>query len=159
MNVASLQTLLSNHAGFLEEAGAAARLVADLRGLASALSPLAAMPLGDFATLVNQAAEYRATGILPGKNGRKPAVDASAKITAAVTTLRELYDRALDADFAANDVDKALQGIGKLTVPQLKDVARGFEIANVPAKKADIVAALGEKILARREMHQRVSVT
>lgn len=159
MNVANLQTLLSNHAGFLEEAGATARLVADLRGLASGLAPLRDMSLGDFAGLVQQAAEYRATGVLPVKAGRKTAAPATEKVAAAVTMLRDLFDRALDADFPVDAVDKALQGIGKLTVPQLKDVARGFEIANVPAKKADLLAALGEKIRARREMHQRVGVT
>lgn len=158
MNVANLQTLLSNHAGFLEDAGASARLVADLRGLAGGLAPLVEMSLADLVVLLNQAAEYRATGVLPVKAGRKPAAAATEKVAAAVAVLRELFDRALDADFVSETLDTALRGIGKLTVPQLKEVARGFDIANVPAKKADILAALGEKIRARREMHQRVGV-
>jgi len=160
MNVANLQTLLRNQAAFLADAGAAAKLVGDFRGIADGLEPFTALKFEELFVLLQQANEYRTTGILPVKAGKPKAAkaDKSAAIAAAVQSLRDLFDRALEADFAVEDVATQLKSIAKLTVPQLKDVARGFEIANVPAKKADILAALGQRITDRREMHRRAQV-
>lgn len=160
MNVANLQTLLRNQASFLSDAGAAAKLIADFRGVADAFGPFADMKLDEMFVLLQQANEYRSTGILPVKAGKAKAVkpDATAVTSAAIQSLRDLFDQSLQPEFRVERVDEALKPIAKLTVPQLKDVARGFDIANIPSKKADIVAALGQKIKDRREMHQRASV-
>lgn len=160
MNVANLQTLLKNQASFLADAGAAAKLVGDFHNVALGLEPFAGMKLDELFTLLQQANEYRTTGILPVKAGKAKAAkpDATAIVQGAVQSLRDLFEKAIQPDFALESIDVALKAIGKLTVPQLKDVARGFEIANVPSKKADIVAALGSKIKDRREMHQRSTV-
>jgi hypothetical protein len=160
MNVANLQTLLRNQAAFLADAGAAAKLVADFDSVAQGLEPFAAMKLDDLFGLLRQADEYRSTGILPVKVGKPKAAkpSAAAAIEAATQTLRQLYDQTIDPGFSFEAVDAALKSLGKLTVPQLKEVARATDIANVPTKKADIVAALGQKIKDRREMHQRAMV-
>lgn len=159
MNVANLQKLLNNHADFLADAGAAAKIVNDFRAVAGGLSPFADMKLDELFSLLTQANEYRVTGVLPVKASKKPAKAPSAsaeeKINIAVTSLREWFDRATTHDFTFDALDEVLAPIAKLTVPQLKEVARGIEIANVPTKKADIVAALRGKIEERREMHLR----
>ncbi len=160
MNVANLQTLLRNHASFLDDAGAAAKIGNDFRGVAQGLEPFAALKLDELFVLLQQANEYRATGILPVKAGKTkaPKPSAAEAIQTAIQTLRRLHEQAIEPTFALESVDAALKTLGKLTVPQLKDVARGFDIANVPTKKGDIVAALGQKIKNRREMHRRTLV-
>ena len=162
MNVANLQTLLRSQAAFLADAGAAAKLVADFHASAEGLMPFAAMKLDELVVLLRQADEYRTTGILPAKaptrKPKAPAPSAAEKIDAATRSLRDLYDRATASDFDPDTINTALAPIAKLTVPQLKDVARGFEIANIPSKKADLLAALLRKIEERREMHQRTNV-
>ena len=163
MNVANLQTLLRNHASFLDDAGAAAKIGNDFRGVAQGLERFAGLKLDELFVLLEQANEYRTTGILPVKAGKAkapkpPKPSAAEAIQSAIESLRQLHEQAIDPAFALESVDAALKTIGKLTVPQLKDVARGFDIANVPAKKGDIVAALGQKIKNCREMHQRTQV-
>jgi len=157
MNVTSLQTLLRNQATFLAEAGAAAKLVGDFQNVALGLEPFTALKLEELFALLRQADEYRTTGILPVKAGRAKAAKPSpaAAIEAATQTLRQLYEQSIEPAFVLESVDEALKTVGKLTIPQLKDVARGLEIASVPTKKADIIAALGRKIKDRREMHHR----
>jgi len=160
MNVSNVQTLLRNQASFLADAGASAKFIGDFRSVADGLEAFTDMKLEELFELLKQAHDYRTTGILPIKAGKPKAAkpDASAVIAAATQSLRDLFERALEPDFSFDAVDGALKTVGKLTVPQLKEVARGFEIANVPTKKADILAALGQKIKDRREMHQRSQV-
>jgi hypothetical protein len=160
MNVANLQTLLRNQAAFLDDAGAAAKLVGDFRSVAQGLEPFATLKLDELFGLLRQAEEYRTTGLLPVKaaKAKAPKPSAAAAIEAATQSLRQLYDQAIDPEFSFAAVDAALKAIAKLTVPQLKDVARGFDIASLPTKKADIVAAIGQKIKDRREMHQRTII-
>ncbi len=88
----------------------------------------------------------------PPKVGGSPAAkDASARA-------KSLFDDALTSGTLFDDV-KSLKGdLAKLTIPQLKEVAASVEISNVPKTKGQIVDAIGQRILDRREMHERGKV-
>lgn len=165
MNVASLQTFLRSQAGFLTEAGAARALVGDFEMLAAGLEPLRGLKLAELCELLQQAHEYRTTGILPVKAGRSARAPKSARPSAeeqvrgAAQRLAALYERALDAEFRHDELDAELAGLGKLTVAQLKSIAAEFDVL-VPgkAKKNDIVDALGRKVRERRAFHGRTQI-
>jgi hypothetical protein len=165
MNVASLQTFLHNQARFLADAGAAKTLVGDFETLAAGLEPFGAMKLIDLCQLLQQAHEYRTTGVLPVKPGRAarapkaPRPSAEEQVRGAAQRLAALYERALDPGFRHEDVDAELARLNKMTIAQLKSVAGEFDVV-VPgkAKKSEIVEALGRKVSERRAFHARTQI-
>ena len=157
MNVASLQLLLRNQAHFAGEAGASQKVVGDIEGVAAGLEPFREMKFADLHELLRQAHDYKSTGILPVKSTAKSrAVKAPPEQLIRETTQRlvALYESALDPGFSHEKLDAELKSMSKLTVPNLKAVAKAFEIVNIPSKKGEIIEAFGRKIKDRREFHR-----
>lgn len=163
MIVANLQAFLRNLAGFLSDAGGGKQIVNEFEGLIEGLEPFQAMKLAEWCELLQQAQQYRQTGILPAKatRARKAARQTKSSeelVFEASQLVNRLYEEALDPGFRYEMVDAELASIAKLKADELKSIAGAFGISKLPRKKDDILAAIAQKIKGRREFHERTQV-
>ncbi|MCI0637777.1 MAG: hypothetical protein L0Y72_28515 [Gemmataceae bacterium] len=163
MIVANLQAFLRNLAGFLSDAGGGKHIVNEFDGLIQSLEPFQSMKLTDWCALIQQAQNYRQTGILPVKVARarkaaQPAKSSEDLIREATQLVTSLYQSALDAGFRYETVDSELAGLLHLRAADLKKIALEFGLVKVPRLKIDILDAIAQKIKGRRAFHERTQV-
>jgi hypothetical protein len=83
---------------------------------------------------------------------------ATSGVTEVALRVRAVYDRTTDPTLTPQEIDAALLLLEGLTRDGLDEVARGLEITQRHRTKGDVVKAIRQKILDRRESFQRSQV-
>ncbi len=165
MNVADLQQHLRDLADFLGRAGGG-KAVADLKAMADGLAPFAAESVKELSDFLPLAAEYRRTGIVPGKKPKggggattqktpKPDADAVA------TAVKDVYERAIrrDPSLTQDEATAMLAQMDGLTGPGLAKctAALGLPAGLAKKKKPDLLKTLKETVQKVIDVQHRVA--
>jgi len=134
--------------------------------MATALDPFKDLSIEQLADLLKVTQEYRHTGQVPDwVLARKPPASKARTSTPkppkppkmtpaeAVDKLRNLQSRSPDLE--VEQINQHLEGLGDLTVPQLKEVQKEFLGAISGKNKPDLLEALKREIFSYRESQLR----
>ena len=160
MKVAELQRFLGNLAPFVKAAGASEKVATEFDRALQCLEPFKEKTLAEFNDFLLRADEFDRTGKLeaPARTGNgKPRAAKGPSLTVyeAVQIYRDLHARATDPTLSDPAIDAKMAAIGKLTLPQLQELA-GKVGAVVPAKpKAKVVEALTRRIKELKASDER----
>ncbi len=102
------------------------------------------------ATPMEDAPEVAPTKPLP-KPTDPTAIDALAKV-------QSIYDAVISDPSAYSKADMLTGDLGKLSMPQIKQVANGFGMHYVPPTKGDAIQRIISKIRERKDFHDRAHV-
>lgn len=161
MKVVELQRFLGNIVPFAKAAGASEKAAAELDRALQCLEPFKDKSLSDFGDFLQRADEFDRTGklTLPTRNGNgKPRAPKAGSLSVddAVQIYKDLLARATDPALTYPDIEAALKSIGKMTIPNLLEVATKVDVP-VPAKpKPEIMAALTRRITELKASAERM---
>jgi hypothetical protein len=168
MRVADLQRHLADLARLLESAGVKKEVVGDLNAIRDGLAPFLDLPLRGFADFLTRAEAYRRGGEVPvaapkttarKAGGRAAAAGPAVDVQAVARQVRQLYDQAADLSTTEAGIDAVLARLEPLDKKGLVAVADAIELKGVGSKtKPQIVAAIRQRIVARKGSSQRVGL-
>lgn len=166
MIVADVQALLLAAKNFAEAAEISAAAKTKLATICEALEPFRSMDVSAYTALVRQAEEYRTTGVLPvpakttSRSSRKPkltAEDSARHVEQLVKQLRELYAVVHEETVGFGAIDELCDVIGKLSKPQILQVATGFGIKVLSkTTKPQALQEIKRKLTEQKGSAQRI---
>ena len=157
MKVSELELFLSALAQPLSSSGAKSAGDELLRA-SKALIPFREQSVSQFADFLIKAEEYQRTGIVSTKQKavkKSPAIDES-KVDAALSRIKELYEKATASGNEFDDLKKEVTAITKpLKKNEVLRVAKGFSLEQSFRTKTMAVEAIQKKIVARKDSFLR----
>jgi hypothetical protein len=163
MQVGTLQDFLSSLRGPLTAAGAASKVSKDLEQACAALEPFRSWEIDQFATLLQQAEEYRRTGVLPvpaGKPARAKPSTTAATSTASVASLtqqiRQLEERLGEASVTRGSIEAELDRMNLTSLKKADAVALAKAVGVVTNSKTSQDAAV--KGIRRMLLEQKEAI-
>lgn len=165
MNVADLQQQFRSIAHFAGVAGANAKTIAELVGVAEALAPFGELTIAQFAIFLRAADEFVREGTLPKVPGKKaPAKRAPAKPKDGVVSQEEivervyrLYETIVHGNHSEETIAAELDLVEKLKGANLQALADKLNIRQ-PAKKLlvpQLKAKIREEVRERKHRYER----
>jgi hypothetical protein len=165
VKVSDLQKLLADLEPLLTTCGTKAAAITDLKKVREGLAPFSQLSLKDFAGFLARAEAY-SRGEVPVKPSRgsgsrpKPGVSPKVDATVLAQQVRALYDRAGHPSTTDEQIDSQTAELGQLSKDGLVIVAEAIGLLGMKnaKKKADIVAKIRQRILARKGTTQRAGM-
>jgi hypothetical protein len=139
MTVAELQKFLKNMSVVLKESSASG-FATELVEFSEKLSGFKSQSLQEFGDFVKIAVRPP----LPSKNP--------------LLMLKELFDRALDPAMTAEAIKGKVGELSNLSLPDLKRLAKDFEISRTLKNKGEVLQAIAQRVIDRRASFDRSSV-
>jgi hypothetical protein len=168
MNVSDLTTLVAAATRFCEAAQISATAKANLARVCESLEPFRSMEMTAFAELVQQAKQYRDTGILPVPSSPKKSAarktakpspeEAAQRVEHLIGQLNLLYEKVHEESVGFGAIDEICDAVNALSAADAKAVAVGFEIT-LPSKatKPKSVSEIKRKLTEQKGSAQRIA--
>lgn len=166
MIVQDILNLLESARHFAVAADISAAAKGKLDATCGALEPFRSMDLSNFTALLQQAEEYKRTGVLPvSAKSRKPATrkppataeDVAQRVEHLASQLRELHAIVHDETVGFGAIDEIVEVVGKLNAAEVKQVAAKFEIRlGSKATKPQALEEIKRKLTEQKGSAQRI---
>jgi len=166
MIVANLQALLQATRQFAEAADVSGAAKEKLAAVCESLEPFRAMDVSAFAELLRQADEYRTTGVLPilskpvkvsSKTAKATPEDSARKVEQLAKQLNDLSAVVHQESVGFGAIDEICAVIGKLTAPEVKQIAEQFGIKlSSKTTKPKALEEIKRKLTEQKGSAQRI---
>lgn len=160
MNVTDLQQFLRSLAQPLTSAGGR-KAADDLEKAVQGMEPFREMSVQQFSEFLARAEHLVRTGELPTTGGRsrsrsgQPRPGSEEQVKEATQRVLDLYEQAQEPDFNPESARQTVQELNRLTLNELKLVARELDLNRSYRTKEDALNDIERKITGRRDETER----